>query len=284
MCNYVSNRTFFVVYGAYYSAPRPITAGVPQGSVLGPLLYALYTADLPEPEDAIIATFADDTAILASSPHYPEAVQQLQSALDQFYTWTRRWKILLSSEKSTNITFALRPHPYHPVTLASEVLPYRTTAKYLGVHLDVRLTYSHHIHTKRTELDLRLRKLLWLLRGRSPLSLANRRLLYMTVLRPVWTYAIAIWGCASTSLRNIIQRFQNKTLRTIAGAPWFVRNDTIHQDLRVPTVVEVIRFLATRHENRLHRHPNPLALNLLNNSEEIRRLRRRHCADLVSLE
>lgn len=182
----------------------------------------------------IRATVTKDISSSSHSCSYLQSntwVQQLQYALDQFYTWTRRWKILLSSEKSTNITFALRPHPYHPIRLASEVIPYRTTAKYLGVHLDVCLTYSHHIHTKRKELDLRFRKLSWLLCGRSPLCLANRRLLYMTVLRPIRTYAIAIWGCARTSLRNIIQRFQNKTIRTIAGAPWFVRNNIIHEDL-----------------------------------------------------
>lgn len=102
----------------------------------------------------------------------------------------------------------------------------------------------------------------------------------MAVFRPVWAYALPVWGCASNSLRAIIQRFQNKSLRAIAGAPWFVRNDTLHQDLQMPTVAEVIATLSTRHERHLHHHPNPLALELLDNSEAIRRLCRRHCTDL----
>ncbi len=73
---------------------------------------------------------------------------------------------------------------------------------------------------------------------------------YMAVLRPVWTYALPVWGCASRSLcHQIIQCFQNKMLRTIAGAPWFVRNDTLNHDIRTPTIDEVIGYLATRHEH-----------------------------------
>jgi len=281
LASYLTNRSFFVVYGNYISSTRPITAGIPQGSVLGPLLYTLFTADLPELPSATTATFADDTALLASSPNYHTAVADFQSALTTVHNWTSRWKIHLNSDKSVNTTFTLRPHPHQPVLLDQTVIPYKPTVKYLGIHLDERLTYAHHIRTKRRELDLRFRRLSWLLASKSPLSLANRRLLYMVVLRPVWMYTIPVWGCACNSLRLIIQRFQNKALRAIAGTPWYVRNDTLHADLRIPTVVETITALSQRHEKRLNHHPNMLALTLLDNSTTLRRLSRRHCADLV---
>lgn len=83
--DYLSNRTFFVVYGDSTSTTRPITAGVPQGSVLGPLLYALYTVDLSETADTVHATFID-TALLSSSADYSEAVFHLQEALNAFLT------------------------------------------------------------------------------------------------------------------------------------------------------------------------------------------------------
>jgi len=104
----------------------------------------------------------------------------------------------------------------------------------------------------------------------------------MSILRPIWVYALPVRGCASNSHCLTIQRFQNKVLRLITGAPWFIRNDTLHNDLRMPTVAETIASLSQRHERRLHRHPNPLALDLLDNSLTIRRLVRRHCTDLVS--
>ena len=280
--NYLSNRTFFVTYGMYTSTTRPISAGVPQGSVLGPLLYSLFTADIPATIDqTVVATFADDTAFLALSKDYLDSVNTLQGSLDIFHEWTTRWKIKVSSEKSTHVVYSLHPHGYQPVEFDRDIIPYASSAKYLGVHLDERLTFRQHIERKRKELDLRLNKLRWLLHRRSALSISNKRLLYMATLRPVWAYALPIWGCAANSLRNIIQRFQNKALRLIAGAPWYVRNDSLHADLRVPTINEVIKKLSSKHERRLHYHPNELALSLLDNSTSIRRLCRRHPVDLA---
>ncbi len=280
--NYLTERSFFVVYNDHVSSTRPITAGVPQGSVLGPLLYTLYTADLPEPPETTLATFADDTAFLASAADYPTAVESLQSALTDFLQWTNRWKIRLNSAKLVNITFTNRSHAYIPVTLGTEVIPYQTSVKYLGLHLEERLTYATHIRKKRQELDLRFRQLQWLFRPRSGLSLENRRVLYLALLRPIWAYALPIWGCASASQRAIIQRFQSKALRRLAGAPWFVRNDVLHRDLQIPWVEDCIRHLATCHEARLHGSANELALLTLDNSQATRRLCRRHCADLVT--
>ncbi|KAK7590441.1 hypothetical protein V9T40_002054 [Parthenolecanium corni] len=103
------------------------------------------------------------------------------------------------------------------------------------------------------------------------------------ILRPIWAYVLPVWGCACNSLRNIIQRHQNKALRLIAGTPWYVRNDTLHHDLRIPTVNEVIRGLSTRHKKRLHAHSNILALTMLDTGSHHPRLQRLHPLDLPAL-
>lgn len=189
-----------MVYGSHRSSPRAITAGVPQGSVLAPLLSALYTADLPEPTNSVLTTFADDIAILSLSDNYDTAVSNLQHSLDSNSEWGQKWKIRINSEKSANITFSLRPHPHTPATFNSSIIPYCSAVKYLGVHLDERLTYSTHVRIKRKELDLRLRNITWLLNKKSQLILANKKLLHLVTIRPVWTYALPIWGCACNSL------------------------------------------------------------------------------------
>ena len=80
-----------------------------------------------------------------------------------------------------------------------------------------------------------------------------------------------------------IQSFQNKVVRLISGAPRYVKRELLHLDLRLPIVDDVIQRYALRHESRLHRHTNPLVLNLLDNSTSRRRLKRRHPVDLASL-
>ena len=71
---------------------------------------------------------------------------------------------------------------------------------------------------------------------------------YKQVLKPVWTYGIQLWGCASASNIEIIQRFQNKVLRNIVNAPWYIRNSDLHRDLGVEMVADEIRKFAQKHE------------------------------------
>ncbi|KAH8403952.1 hypothetical protein KR215_006906, partial [Drosophila sulfurigaster] len=81
---------------------------VPQGSVLGPILYTLFTADIPvfERDDLVIATYADDTAFLATSTDNVEASAILQLQLTKLEPWLLRWNIVVNENKSAHITFA----------------------------------------------------------------------------------------------------------------------------------------------------------------------------------
>lgn len=98
--------------GDSYSGLTPIKAGVPQGSVLGPTLYLLYTSDLPVPENDTIATFADDTAVLAVGETNEEATSKAQEAIKKIEKWTRTWRIKLNESKSTHVVFTNRHYVY----------------------------------------------------------------------------------------------------------------------------------------------------------------------------
>jgi hypothetical protein len=115
-------------------------------------------------------------------------------------------------------------------------LPQSEDVKNLGLHLDRRLTWHKHIFTKRKELGLTLTIMHWLLGRQSKLSTTNKLLLYTTILKPIWTYGIQLWGTASTSNIDILERFQSKVLRMIVDAPWYVPNNLIRRDLHISTV------------------------------------------------
>jgi hypothetical protein len=83
----------------------------------------------------------------------------------------------------------------------------------------------------------------------------------------VWTYGIQLWGCTRPSNIAVIQRFQNKVLRNIVDAPWYVRNADLLRDLKMEMVTTEIRRFARRHEERLLHHDNVEAIQLLDNSE-----------------
>jgi hypothetical protein len=121
----------------------------------------------------------------------------------------------------------------------------------------------------------------WLIGRDSSLSLRNKLLLYKQILKPVWTYGIQLWGCTKQSNTDIIQRFQNKVLRNIVNAPWYIRNNDLHRDLEVDVVSSEIQRFAQKHEESLHHHENVEAIQLLDNMGIVRRLQGKKPFELV---
>jgi len=113
----------------------------------------------------------------------------------------------------------------------------------------------------------------WIIGRKSKLSLENKLLIYKTILKPIWTYGFPFWGTASNSYIEILQRFQNKVLRSIVNAPWYVPNTILHTDLQIPTVKEEITHFSTKYREKLLTHPNELIPAILE-EEGPRRLKR----------
>ena len=88
-----------------------------------------------------------------------------------------------------------------------------------------------------------------------------------------------IVGTASNHKIKILQRHQNKTLRLIVIAPKFISNKTIHNDLHMPTIKDEIKKNSENYLNRLSNHCKPLVISLLNETEEVRTLKRYHILD-----
>lgn len=150
------------------------------------------------------------------------------------------------------------------------------------MHLDGRMNWRVHVKMKAKQMKIKTRQLYWLIGRQSTLDVPCKLLLYKQILKPIWTYGIALWGCTASSNRDIIQRRQNVILRAIVDANRYSRNDDIHTDQRVPTVNEEIEKFAESHERRFHRHVNTEAIQLLDNELEVRRLKRLHPLDLVN--
>jgi hypothetical protein len=280
--SYISERLFRVKHKEEYSQIKEIKAGVPQGSVLGPILYLLYTSDIPHMDNAVVATFADDTALVSVNNDIVSSTNALQLASDKLVSWTKKWRIKLNEQKSTHINFTNKKiSQILPLYINGTKVPYANTAKYLGMTLDTKLKWKEHLKKKRAELGLKYRDYYWLIGRHSKLSIFNKTLIYNQILKPVWLYGIQVWGCASDSNITPIQTFQNIVLRNIVNAPWYVRNSDIHRDLRVATVKEEISKYAAKHKDRLQRHQNPEALQLLNNENHLRRLKRKKPFDLA---
>ena len=100
-------------------------------------------------------------------------------------------------------------------------------------------------------------------------------------MKPIWTYGIVLWGCASKSNIAIMQRYQSKILRLITKTPLCVYNQTLHTDLQIPFVHTVFQDHIRKYRNTLESHPNPRVEPILH-SEHNRRLKRRWTFDATN--
>jgi hypothetical protein len=129
--------------------------------------------------------------------------------------------------------------------------------------LDAKLRWKEHIKKKHDDLNIKFRKMYWLLGRNSEVSTHNKIILYKQVIRPVWSYGIQLWGCASYSNIQVIQRYHNKVLKGVFSASSYVRNSN-HRDLGIEAVTDVIDKFANSHEMRLQSHINIKASRFLN--------------------
>lgn len=269
IASFLARRTFRIKLNGTRSGQRSLTAGVPQGSLLSPALFSIFVRDLPNTPDTRTALYADDTAILASSLSPRLITRRLQTAAEALEEWFRTWRIEVNPEKSTAILFSKRRHqPYQDVDIFDRPIPWKTEAKYLGVTMDKSLTWGSHVTTCTNRAKLATSTLFSLLNRRSKLSAENKLIIYKSIIRPTMTYAATVWGYAANCHMKKLQTIQNKTLRLVFDAPWFVRNTQLHQDAQLPTIREFLQDSATKLYGTIQDHDNPLIRTLGDYNED----------------
>ena len=127
--SYLSHRTFSVKYESAQSRSYLIHSGVPQGSVLGPLLYILFTSDFPIQNNLTIAHFADDIAVLCKGS-CDSTAQQLNLFCETINTWCKHWRIIMNPLKSQIVKFTYKKNIInHPVYLNGIAIPATQSVK-----------------------------------------------------------------------------------------------------------------------------------------------------------
>jgi hypothetical protein len=121
--SYLQDRYFITKFNNKTSSRYPIHSGVPQGSIFSPLLYTLYTSDLPTSRKTTLSTFADDTTVVATHSDPTTASLNLQDHLNSIEKWLQKGRMKVNETKSTHITFTLRKEQCPPVSINQTVIP-----------------------------------------------------------------------------------------------------------------------------------------------------------------
>ncbi|KAL4103330.1 hypothetical protein QTP88_018707 [Uroleucon formosanum] len=166
--SYLSDRYFSTRIGDTLSSIARISAGVPQGGILSPVLYNIYASDQPITPHTQVADYADDKVIISISPEPITASSHLQNHLTLMEDWYTKWRLKINQSKSVHTTFTLRLSPCPAVSIYGTQIPNSQTVKYLGLTLDL-WTYGiqlwgnakkSNINKIQTFQNLALRKLL----------------------------------------------------------------------------------------------------------------------------
>jgi hypothetical protein len=156
------------------------------------------------------------------------------------------WRIAINVSKSTAIISARAGRCFiqpRPVILFGEPIQWVETTRHLGVTLDTRLTWSPHIDHVRKKTAQRIGMLGPLLNRKSALSVRNGVLLCKQLIRPMMDYACPTWRSAASTHVRRLQVLQSKCLSLAIGAPLYISNRQIHEDLGVPLFADHTRTL-----------------------------------------
>ena len=214
--SYLTNRKQCVKIGNTLSSELLIENGVPQGSVLGPLLFLIYINDINESSKILnFQLFADDTCIFLSHKNVKSLETCLNTELKNVHHWLAANKLSLNVSKSNVLTFRtknMHSNPILDLNINGEKLNEKTHAKYLGLIFDNKLLWHHHLDHVASKL-IKGNGLLAKLRHFVPSQ--KLKMLYNALIQPHLDYGSLSWSSAAQSNLDYIQKFQNKSIRTI---------------------------------------------------------------------
>lgn len=264
LASYLGGRQFAVEVKGTLSAKRPIRAGVPQGSLLGPVLYILYTHDFPKANQTKFGCFADDTAIYAESWAPKLALSRVQNHLTQLQDWLSKWRIKINIAKCEAIEFRRgRKTLDTRLTLFNSNIDWKEKVKYLGVQLDRKVLWGPHVANQVQKGYARLCQLYPILNRGSKLSKKSGLIVYKALIRPILLYAAPIWSCAAKSHIQKMQIIQNKVLRIIDNkGRRDIRVTELHRKYKIETIAQSVQLLAKKFFSTAETADNPLILAL----------------------
>ena len=217
--SYLSNRKQLVYINDTYSEPANIVCGVPQGSILGPLLFLCYVNDMSISidEEAKLILYADDSAILYSHQNPDFISKKLGSILESCSSWLVDNKLSLHLGKTECILFGskrkVKKVENFQVTCNDHTIVSSKQVKYLGLSIDCTLSGEAIVHSIVNKVNARLK---FLYRHSGCLSLKCRQLLCSALIQCHFDYCSTSWYAGlGKGLKKKLQITQNKVVRFI---------------------------------------------------------------------
>ena len=232
--SYLSDRTQLVAVRGVDSKPVPVVSGVPQGSVLGPLLFLVYVNDLclsSFSQNSSIILYADDTTLFKPISS-PTDLVEFQSDINIIDAWFSNNHLTANASKTKVMVISTKHDPFSDLTLTLNGLPIDRvhSAKFLGVWLTDKLSWNLHVDT----ICKKSRKIIGFIHRSFQSAPSNiRRILYLALVRPILEYGSATFHPLNSTLTKRLEGTQRFACRVILQS-WNLSHEDLLQDSNLP--------------------------------------------------
>lgn len=241
--SYFQNRRQIVKIGQHQSTPTLMTFGIPQGSILGPLLFLIYVNDIKNLGlKADISLYADDTCLFYYGHSCKTLKLKAQRDLNKLNDWFLSNLLTINTEKTNFVIFAAKNKNLDDIIklkIDNDELKQKSSEKYLGIILDHYLDFKQHIHKIKTKLT----SLSGAVRAASNcLPRKIKYIIYNSLIKPHIDYLIEIWGTAAKSNLEPLQRAQNKFIKTLFNYDYNTPTIKIYTDTKIMNINQTYKY------------------------------------------
>ena len=242
--SYLCERKFFVSLSGSSSPDKTVNIGIPQGSILGPLLFIIYNNELPKVSNILSTTlFADDTNFSITSNSYDTMIFTLNEELDKIENWTAANRLTINTSKTELMIFTNRQFVLDDmnVVLGGVSLEFNDHARFLGVIVDDKMSFKLHIQSINEKVSKHA-GILYRIRNNLPLFAKIRY--YNSFVIPYLTYNIIHWGNTNDSHLEPLFLTQKRIVRSIAGAQYLDSSTPLFYRLKILKLKDLFKFHA----------------------------------------
>ena len=240
--NYLSNRKQYVRINNCSSSLGDISCGVPQGSILGPLLFLLYINDLPNCSNNLhFCLFADDTSILFKTNDPQNAIPSVNRELVIVCNWFKANKLSLNVKKTNFILFhqLYNKFPDLKICIDGQLVSQTNSVKFLGLNLDPNLNWKNHVNTLCNKIAQTI-GILFKIRCFVPQRILIN--LYHSLILSQLSYCNIVWGNTHPTYLNRLYVLQKKAIRLITSSDYLAHTSPLLKDYKILSLFDIYSF------------------------------------------